>query len=94
MSFHRVPYRWFEFNPNSATSHEKYAFFLVRTGNSQQALSEIERSVDLDPVSGSPWVSLRERYTIAFAFCSWRTYSPGPNSPYFRRTIFNWRDVR
>ena len=47
--FHRA----LELNPNSATSHEKYAFYLVRTGNVNEALAEIQRSVDLDPVSGS-----------------------------------------
>lgn len=47
--FHRA----LELNPNSATSHEKYAFYLVRTGNVAEALAEIQRSVDLDPVSGS-----------------------------------------
>ncbi|HTB98143.1 MAG TPA: tetratricopeptide repeat protein [Terracidiphilus sp.] len=47
--FHRA----LELNPNSATNHEKYAFYLVRTGNQTEALAEIERSVDLDPVSGS-----------------------------------------
>jgi tetratricopeptide (TPR) repeat protein len=45
--------RALELNPNSATSHEKYAFYLVRTGHLQEALAEVERSVDLDPVSGS-----------------------------------------
>lgn len=45
--------RALELNPNSATSHEKYAFYLVRTGNLREALAEIQRSVDLDPVSGS-----------------------------------------
>lgn len=47
--FHRA----LQLNPNSATDHEKYAFYLVRTGQLDQALAEIERSVDLDPVSGS-----------------------------------------
>jgi TolB-like protein/Flp pilus assembly protein TadD len=47
--FHRA----LELNPNSATSHEKYAFFLVRSGQFRDAISEIERSVDLDPVSES-----------------------------------------
>jgi TolB-like protein len=51
--FHRA----IELNPNSATSHEKYAFFLVRTGHPQEAVDEIERSVDLDPVSGSTFHS-------------------------------------
>lgn len=45
--------RALELNPNSATNHEKYAFYLVRTGHLKQALAEVQRSVDLDPVSGS-----------------------------------------
>jgi TolB-like protein len=42
-----------DLNPSSATNHEKYAFYLVRTGHPQQAITEIEQSVDLDPVSAS-----------------------------------------
>ena len=42
-----------DLNPSSATNHEKYAFYLVRTGHAQEAIAEIERSVDLDPVSAS-----------------------------------------
>jgi TolB-like protein/Tfp pilus assembly protein PilF len=45
--------RALQLNPNAATSHEKYAFYLVRTGQFHDAVSEIERSVDLDPVSAS-----------------------------------------
>jgi TolB-like protein len=45
--FHRA----LELNPNSAPIHEKYAFYLVRTGHSPEALAEVERGVDLDPVS-------------------------------------------
>ncbi len=51
--FHRA----LELNPNSATSHQKYAFYLVRTGHLQEALTEVEKSVDLDPVSGSTFHS-------------------------------------
>lgn len=40
-------------NPSSAPNHEKYAFYLVRTGHSSEAFSQIEQSVELDPVSGS-----------------------------------------
>jgi TolB-like protein/Tfp pilus assembly protein PilF len=47
--FHRA----LDLNPNSATSHQKYAFYLVRTGHTREALAEINRSVDLDPVSDS-----------------------------------------
>jgi TolB-like protein/Tfp pilus assembly protein PilF len=45
--------RSLELNPNSATSHEKYAFYLVRMGRMPEALAEMERSVDLDPVTPS-----------------------------------------
>lgn len=47
--FHRA----LELNPNSATSHEKYAFYLLRTGRLPEALAEVQRSVDLDPISDS-----------------------------------------
>jgi tetratricopeptide (TPR) repeat protein len=43
--------RALELNPNSSTTHQKYAFYLVRTGHSADALAEIKRSVDLDPVA-------------------------------------------
>jgi TolB-like protein/Flp pilus assembly protein TadD len=45
--FHRA----LELNPNSASIHEKYAFYLVRTGRLPEALAEVQRGVDLDPVS-------------------------------------------
>jgi TolB-like protein len=47
--FHRA----LELNPNSALVHQKYSFYLVRTGQPREALAEVERGVDLDPVSGS-----------------------------------------
>ncbi len=43
--------RALELNPNSAPIHEKYAFYLVRTGQISKALAEVERGVDLDPVT-------------------------------------------
>ena len=47
--FHRA----LDLNPNSATSRQKYSFYLVRTGHTREALAEINHSVDLDPVSDS-----------------------------------------
>jgi TolB-like protein/Flp pilus assembly protein TadD len=44
--------RALELNPNSAAIHQKYAFYLVRTGQLAKALEEVKRGVDLDPVSG------------------------------------------
>jgi Tfp pilus assembly protein PilF len=38
-------------NPNSAPIHAKYAFYLARTGQMQEAITEVERGVDLDPDS-------------------------------------------
>ncbi len=49
--------RALELNPSSATNHEKYAFYLVRTGNPDEAIAQIEESVELDPVSGSTFHS-------------------------------------
>jgi TolB-like protein len=43
--------RALELNPNSAPIHEKYAFYLARTGQLSKALAEVERGVDLDPVT-------------------------------------------
>lgn len=44
--------RALELNPNSASTHQKYAFYLLRTGHQPEALAEVERGLDLDPVSG------------------------------------------
>jgi len=49
--------RALELNPSSATDHEKYAFYLVRTGQPEQAIAQIEQSVELDPVSSSTFHS-------------------------------------
>jgi TolB-like protein/Tfp pilus assembly protein PilF len=43
--------RALELNPNSAVVHQKYAFYLVRTGHLAEAQTEVKRGVDLDPVS-------------------------------------------
>jgi TolB-like protein len=51
--FHRA----LELNPNSASIHQKYAFYLVRTGRLHEALAEVERGLDLDPVSGRSFTS-------------------------------------
>lgn len=40
-------------NPSASTNHEKFAFFLIRTGRTQEALNEIAQAVALDPVSPS-----------------------------------------
>lgn len=45
--------RALQLDPSSATAHEKYAFYLVRMGEPQEAIAQIEQSVALDPVSSS-----------------------------------------
>jgi TolB-like protein/Tfp pilus assembly protein PilF len=47
--FHRA----LELNPNSASGRQKYAFYLIRTGHLHEALTEMQKGVDLDPVSGT-----------------------------------------
>ncbi len=43
--------RAFELEPNVAMNHEAYAFYLSAAGRLEEALSEIARAVELDPVS-------------------------------------------
>jgi TolB-like protein len=57
--FHRA----LELNPNAAPIHEKYAFYLVRTGHLPEALAEVERGVDLDPVT---WPSFHSEGFILY----------------------------
>jgi TolB-like protein/Flp pilus assembly protein TadD len=44
-------HRSLQLYPNSTTIHQRYAFYLLRTGHLQEALAEVQRGVDLDPVS-------------------------------------------
>jgi tetratricopeptide (TPR) repeat protein len=46
-----------DLNPNSASIHQRYAFYLLRTGHLREALAEVEQGVDLDPVSGASFHS-------------------------------------
>ena len=41
-----------DLNPNSASIHERYAVYLARTGKLNEAVSEVKRGMELDPVSG------------------------------------------
>jgi TolB-like protein/Tfp pilus assembly protein PilF len=40
-----------EINPSSASVHERYAVYLERTGRLADAMAEVERGVELDPIS-------------------------------------------
>jgi TolB-like protein/tetratricopeptide (TPR) repeat protein len=41
-----------ELNPNSVQVHERYAVYLLRTGQTSEAVAEVKRALELDPVSG------------------------------------------
>jgi Tfp pilus assembly protein PilF len=43
--------RALELNPNSPGIHEEYAFYLVRRGSVEEAISEAQRGLELDPLS-------------------------------------------
>jgi TolB-like protein len=43
--------RALELNPSLASVHERYAVYLERTGRLPEAIAEVERGLDLDPVS-------------------------------------------
>ncbi len=45
--FHRA----LELNPSSAVAHERYATYLERNGKFDEAITEVEKSMTLDPVS-------------------------------------------
>jgi tetratricopeptide (TPR) repeat protein len=45
--FHRAQ----ELNPSSASIHKRHAVYLERTGNLHEAIAEVERGMELDPVS-------------------------------------------
>ena len=44
-------YRALDLNPSSAAVHERYAVYLERTGKLPDAMAEVERGVELDPLS-------------------------------------------
>ena len=62
--FHRA----LELNPNSSTIHQKFAFYLLRTGQLHEAVAEVERGVDLDPLSG------RSFHHVGFVYYFSRQY--------------------
>lgn len=43
--------RTLEFNPNFAAAHNLYAFLLSDQGRTQESMTEIQKSLDLDPLS-------------------------------------------
>lgn len=61
-------------NPNLASAHATYAFYLLRVGRSAEGLAEIQRDLELDPVSGRSFMNagfayyFARRYDEALAF--------------------------
>jgi len=50
--------RALELNPNSASVHATYAFYLERVGRLPEAIAEAKRILQLDPVSSRSFTSL------------------------------------
>jgi TolB-like protein len=71
-------------NPNFAAAHAAYAFYLLRTGRAREALTEINRDLELDPVSGRSFLNagfayyFARRYDEALAYTE-RAYRLEPN---------------
>jgi len=57
-----------ELNPNPSFAHSQYAIYLVTTGQSANAESEIKRALELDPLSPL------QRSIAGFLFCWVRQY--------------------
>lgn len=52
-------------NPNLAAAHAAYAFYLLRVGRVPEGLAQIERQLELDPVSGESFRSAGFAYYFA-----------------------------
>lgn len=52
-------------DPNSAYAHEVYSWYLVTVGRTQDAVSQGQRAVELEPMSQLANVSLQESYYYA-----------------------------
>jgi len=59
--FHRA----LELNPNSAPSHWRYAVYLERTGRLPEAIAEVRRGMELDPVSSRSYATAGATYYFA-----------------------------
>lgn len=57
--------RALELNPNSATVHAAYAFYLARQGQLPAAIAEVKRDLELDPVSGRSFSNAGFAYYFA-----------------------------
>ena len=57
--------RALELNPNSAPSHWRYAVYLERTGRLPEAIAEVRRGMELDPVSSRSYSTAGATYYFA-----------------------------
>ena len=75
--------RALELNPNLASVHATFAFYLLRVGRTAEGLAEIKRDLELDPVSGRSFMNagfayyFARRYDEALAFIQ-RAYALQP----------------
>jgi tetratricopeptide (TPR) repeat protein len=79
-----------ELDPNSASVHEDYSFFLQRIGRAEEAVREIKRARELDPLS------LHEADSVGWALLYTRRYDGAVDQflkvlemdPNYRRSIW------
>jgi tetratricopeptide (TPR) repeat protein len=57
--------RALQLNPGYATGHQRYAYYLMCVGRTEESLAEIKRALELDPVSLSINVSMGFRLHFA-----------------------------
>jgi TolB-like protein/Flp pilus assembly protein TadD len=75
-------------NPNFASAHATYAFYLLRVGRISEGLAEIKRDLKLDPVSGRSFLNagfayyFARQYDQALAYMK-RGYQLEPNPGVF-----------
>jgi TolB-like protein/Tfp pilus assembly protein PilF len=80
--------RALEFNPNSASVHATYAFYLERIGRLPEAIAEANRALQLDPVSSHSFITagivyyFAHQYDLALAQLR-RASALEPNPPAF-----------
>lgn len=60
--------RALELNPNSASVHATYAYYLERVGRSPEAIAEAERVLQLDPVSSRSFLTAGILYYFAHEY--------------------------
>jgi len=57
--------RTLELNPNSASTHATYGFYLMRVGRVDEAIKQLKRHVELDPISSRSFMNAAYAYYFA-----------------------------